>query len=189
MIRAGRRALAVPALGAPAWFLLPATVLSVADREALRAWGWTARDHHGVPWPSSLSLLPGGRLQTAAFAGTGAALVGLAAALPRSGRATALGLCGAGLAAAACPLDPPVGDPGSLPSWVRTWPARVHAAGFAVAGPAGLLAIASSRRPQDMAFAGCLAGAAALGGTPGWYAFLTGFFGWVPLLARRTIWP
>jgi hypothetical protein len=40
--------------------------------------GWTATDHHGVPWPSSLALLRRGRLQTGAFAGTGTALIGLA---------------------------------------------------------------------------------------------------------------
>jgi hypothetical protein len=185
-LRSRRRALAAPAMAAPALFLLPPAVLSVVDREALRAWGWTPLDHHGVPWPSSLALLPGGRLQTAAFAGTGASLLGLSAALPRSGRSAALGLCGAGLVAAAFPLDAPTGDPGSLGSWVHSWPATVHAGGFAVAGLAGLTAVAASRRRGDVVLATGLALAAAAGRGPGWYAFLGGFFGWVAALAACT---
>ena len=70
-----RRLLALPArVTAPA-FLPVAVALSLANRSALRGWGWTPLDHHGVPWPSSLVLLPGGRLQTLSFAGTGAPLV------------------------------------------------------------------------------------------------------------------
>jgi hypothetical protein len=176
--------LAGPALLAPL-FLVPPAVLSARNREALRAWGWTPLDHHGVPWPSSLALLPGGRLQTAAFASTGAALLGLAAALPRSGRSTALAACGAGLVACAFPLDPPTGDPGSIGSWVHSWPAAVHAGGFAAAGITGLLAVAASRRREDVVLATGLAAAAAAGRGPGWYAFLGGFFGWVGALARR----
>jgi hypothetical protein len=174
-------------VAAPALFLLPATLLSVADRTALREWGWTATDHHGVPWPSSLALLPHGRLQIGAFGGTGAALIGLAAALPRSGRAAALAVCGAGLAAAAFPLDRPMGDPAGLGAWVCSWPAVVHAAGFLTAGVAGPVAVASSGRRPDVVFAGGLAAMAAVGRTPGWYAYLAGFFGWVTVLATRTI--
>ena len=183
--RAGRRSRAVPALIAPAAFLLTAALLSAAGRARLSAWGRTPLDHHGVPWPSSLALLPGGWLQTAAFAGTGAALISLATALPRGGRALALATCGAGLLAAALPLDPPVGDPAVIGSWIHSWPAAVHAGGFAVAGLAGLVAVAASRRRRDVALAALLALAAAAGGTPGWYAFLAGVFGWITLLAAR----
>ena len=185
--RSARRTRAVPAVFAPALFLLTVTLLSAAGRPALRAWGWTPLDHHGVPWPSSLALLPGGWLQTAAFAGTGAALIGLATALPRGGRALALGTCGAGLVAAAFPLDLPVGDPAKIGSWIHSWPAVVHAGGFAVAGIAGLVAIAASRRRGDIGLAALLALAAAVGGTPGWYAFLAGVFGWLTLLAERVV--
>jgi hypothetical protein len=187
--RPGRRLRAVPALVAPASFLLTATGLSAVDRAGLAAWGWTPLDHHGVPWPSSLALLPGGGLQTVAFAGTGAALVALATALPRGVRAVALAVCGAGLVAAAFPLDVPTGDPGSLSSWVHSWPAVVHAGGFVVAGLAGLLAVAASRRRTDLGFAVLLALAAALGGTPGWYAYLIGFCTWVTAVAGRTLAP
>jgi hypothetical protein len=183
--RSGRRTWAVPALFAPALFLLTAAGLSAVGGAALRAWGWTPLDHHGVPWPSSLALLPGGWLQTGGFVGTGAALIALAAALPRGVRALAIGACGAGLVAAGFPLDGPVGDPASLASWVRSWPAVVHAGGFVVAGMAGLVAVAASRRRADQVLAVALTLAAGLGGTPGWYAFLVGFFGWVTLLARR----
>jgi hypothetical protein len=187
--RAGRRSRALPALVAPAYFLLTVTLLSAADRGALSAWGWTPLDHHGVPWPSSLALLPGGWLQTVAFAGTGAALIALATALPRGGRAVALACCGAGLVAAAFPLDPPGGDPASPASWIHSWSAVVHAGGFAVAGVAALLAVGASRRRVDMGFAALLAVAAVLGGTPGWYGYLVGFLVWVTLLARRTVTP
>lgn len=183
--RSGRRTWAVPAVFAPALFLLTAALLSAVHRELLAAWGWTPLDHHGVPWPSSLALLPGGWLQTVAFVGTGAALVALAAALPRGVRAFALGACGIGLVAAGFPLDVPLGDPASIASWIRSWPAVVHAGGFAVAGLAGLVAVAASRRRRDVALAAGVALAAAVGGTPGWYVFLLGVFGWITLLARR----
>src|SRR5688500_823751 len=78
-----RRALARPALLAAPAFPLTAALLSVVNRSRLQEWGWTPLDHSGVPWPSSLSLLPGGWLQTLSFAGTGVSLVLLAAALPR----------------------------------------------------------------------------------------------------------
>jgi hypothetical protein len=185
--RAGRRSRAVPAVVAPALFLLTGGVLSAANQKALAAWGWHVADHHGVPWPSSLALLPGGWLQTVAFAGTGAALIALGTALPRGARAVSLSICGMGLVAAALPLDLPVGDPSSLGSWVQSWPAAVHAGGFVVSGVAGVLAIAASRRRADLALAGLLAGVAVLGGTPGWYAFLAGFFSWVTALAGRTL--
>ena len=185
--RSGRRAWAVPALFSPALFLLTAAVLSAANRAHLRAWGWMPLDHHGVPWPSSLALLPGGWLQVAAFVGTGATLFGLAVALPRGLRAVALAVCGAGLVGAGVPLDVPLGDPASLESWVRSWPAVVHAGGFAVAGLAGVVAVAASRRRTDQALAALLVLAAVLGGTPGWYAFLVAFFAWATVLAGRTV--
>ena len=185
--RRARRRRVVPAVFAPALFLTTAGLLTVANRTRLAAWGWHPLDHHGVPWPSSLALLPGGRLQTVAFAGTGAALISLGTALPRGGRSAGLTVCGAGLVAAALPLDAPVGDPSSLGSWVRSWPAAVHAGGFVVAGPAGLVAIGASRRRPDLALATALGAAAAVGRTPGWYAFLVGFFGWVTALARTVV--
>ena len=180
-----RRLLARSALVAAPVFPLTAAVLSAANPDPLRAWGWTWLDHHGVPWPSSLALLPGGWLQTAVFAGTGLSLVALAAALPRGGRARLLALAGVGLLAAAFPLDAPVGDPAAIGSWIDSWPAVVHAGGFAVAGLAGILAVLVSRRRADVALAGALTAAAVVGGTPGWYAFLIGFFAWVWCLARR----
>ena len=185
--RTGHRSRAFPALLAPAGFLATAAMLSAANRAALGAWGWTPLDHHGVPWPSSLALLPGGWLQAAAFAATGAALVGLAGTLPRGVRRIALGVCGAGLVAAAFPLDVPMGDAASMTSWIRSWPAAVHAGGFVVAGLAGLVALAASRRRGDLALAIVLAGAATLGGTPGWYAYLAGFFAWVTFVAAHTV--
>jgi hypothetical protein len=184
--RSGRRTWAAPAVFAPALFLLTAAILSAGNRDALRAWGWMPLDHHGVPWPSSLALLPGGWLQIASFVATGAALIGLAAALPRgSVRRAAMVACGVGLVAAGFPLDVPLGDPASLASWVRSWPAVVHAGGFVVAGLAGIVAVAASRRRADQMLAVALALAAVVGGTPGWYAYLVGFFAWVTVLAGR----
>jgi hypothetical protein len=180
-----RRALAAPALVASPLFVLTAAALSTASADVLRTWGWTALDHHGVPWPSSLALVPGGWLQSAAFAVAGTSLVTLAAAQPRGVRGIALGVAGAGVALAAFPLDLPVGDPASMTSWITSWHAVVHTGGFAVAGLAGLVAVAASRRRGDVAWAALLATAAALGGTPGWYAYVAGFFGWATLLAVR----
>jgi hypothetical protein len=182
-----RRALAAPALLAAPLFLVTAALLTSTNSDALRAWGWTAGDHNGVPWPSSLAVLPHGWLQAAAFACTGAALIALAAALPHRGRALALAACGAGLTAAALPLDPPVGDPGTLTSWIATWHAAVHAGGFVLAGLAAPLAIAATRRRADIALAVALTLAALLGGTAGWYAYLAGFLGWIELIAVRLL--
>ena len=178
-----RGPLTAPARVLPPLFVPIAAVLSVVNRSRLRAWGWAPLDHHGVPWPSSLALLPGGRLQVLNFAGSGVALIALGAALPRGPRSRLLMTCGTRLLAAALPLDPPQGDPAALTSWVRSWHAAVHAGGFLVAGPAGVLAIVSSRRRGDAVVAALLAGAA-VARTPGWYAFLGGFFTWVWLLAR-----
>ena len=61
--RPQRPLLALPARAVAPVFLPTAVVLSIANRPELRAWGWAPLDHHGVPWPSSLALLPGGRLQ------------------------------------------------------------------------------------------------------------------------------
>ena len=183
--RLQQRLLTLPARAVPPAFLATAAVLSIANRSRLRAWGWTPLDHHGVPWPSSLALLPGGRLQTASFFGSGASLIALARTLPRGGQARLLATAGAGLLAAALPLDHPDGDPGELASWVHSWHAGVHVGGFLLAGPAGILAIAASRRRTDAALAAALTAAAAAGRTPGWYVFLAGFFGWVWRLADR----
>jgi hypothetical protein len=179
------RMLALPARVFPPLFVPTAAVLSVVNRAALEEWGWRPLDHSGVPWPSSLALLPGGRLQALSFAGSGASLISLAVALPRGARSRSLAACGAGLMAAALPLDPPDGDASELASWIRSWPAAVHAGGFVVAGAAGILAVGASRQRADVALAGLLAGAAAAGRTPGWYAFVSGFFAWVTVLARR----
>src|SRR5688572_16786315 len=177
------RVLALPARVFPPLFVPTAAALSVANRDALREWGWTPLDHHDVPWPSSLALLPGGRLQALSFAGSGASLISLAAALPRGARSRLLATCGAGLMAAALPLDRPDGDPSTLASWIRSWPAAVHAGGFVVAGSAGILAIGVSRQSADVALASLLAAAAGGGRTPGWYAFVSSFFAWVTVLA------
>lgn len=182
-----RRALAAPALVAGPLFLVAATVRSAAHADELEAWGWTPLDHHGVPWPSSLAVVPGGWVQSAAFAGTGSSLVTLAAALPRGMRRRALAACGTGLVAAAFPLDAPLGDPGSFPSWIRSWPAAVHTGGFVVAGIAGPIAVAAARRRGDVGLAALLALVAAVGRTPGWYAYLAGFFGWTTVIARKVM--
>ena len=63
----------------------------------------------------------------------------------------------------------------------------MHAGGFAVAGLAALVAVAASRRRLDVGLAVVLALAVALGGTPGWYAYLVGAFGWITLIAVRTV--
>ena len=151
---------AVPAVVAPALFLLTGGVLSAADHEALAAWGWDVADHHGVPWPSSLALLPGGWLKTVAFAGTGAALIALATALPaRRPRAEPVDLRG-GAGRGRLPARPPGGDPVVARVLDAVVAGRVHAGGFAVAGVAGVVAIGASRRRADLALAGLLLGVA-----------------------------
>jgi hypothetical protein len=182
--RRRRLLLSLPARVIPPAFVPVAAGLSTANRAALRSWGWTLLDHHGVPWPSSLALLRAGRLQVLSFAASGASLIGLAAALPRGIRSVSLASAGAGLIAAALPLDPPDGDPARLRSWVHSWRAAVHAGGFLLAGPAGIVAVAVSRRRADVALAAALTAAVGVGRTPGWYAFLAGFFGWTWNLAR-----
>jgi hypothetical protein len=181
------RALAAPALLAAPLFVLAAVLLTGTNSDALRAWGWTAGAHHGVPWPSSLAVLPHGWPQAASFALLGGAVISLAAALPHRGRARALLACGIGLAAAALPLDAPAGDPGALASWVGSWPAAVHAGGFVLAGLAAPVAIAATRRRTDVALAAALTIAAVLGGTPGWYVYLTGVLGWIFVIAVRVL--
>jgi hypothetical protein len=179
-----------------------AAALSVAEHDSLRAWGWAPLDHHGVPWPSSLTLTSAGWLQAASFALTGIAVLALArdlrGRLPRRRSAgvgiAALALAGAGLVSAALPLDRPSGDPAELASWVASWHAGVHVAGFAAAalgGVAALVAIALatrgvSRRVSRASALVALVSAASLAipGAIGWYAFLAGFFGWTAMLAR-----
>jgi len=107
-----RHLLTLPARAVTPVFLPTAVVLSIANRPELRAWGWAPLDHHGVPWPSSLALLPGGRLQALSFAGSGASLITLARALPRGGQSGLLATCGAGLLAGGLPLGPPGRRPG-----------------------------------------------------------------------------
>jgi hypothetical protein len=182
-------------------FVIVAAVLSLAEHDSLRAWGWAPLDHHGVPWPSSLALTSAGWLQAASFAVTGIALVGLARALPgllparRSAQvgATGLALAGAGLVCAALPLDRPSGDPAELASWVGSWHATVHVAGFAAAALGGIVALAGTAlaaraaRPRlargSALVALVSAGSLALPGALGWYAFLAAFFGWTATLA------
>ena len=72
-------------------------------------------------------------------------------------------------------------------SWVQSWPAVVHVDGFFVAGAAGLAAVAASRRRGDVRLAALLALVAAVGRTPGWYAYLAGFFGWTTVVALKVI--
>jgi hypothetical protein len=179
------RVLTLPARVVPPLFVPTAAALSVANRSSLQEWGWTPLDHHGVPWPSSLALLPGGRLQVLSFAGSGVSLISLAAALPRGHRSACLATCGAGLVAAALPLDLPDGDPAALGSWIHSWHAATHAGAFVIAGGAGILAIVVSGRRADMALGALLTAAAAAGRALGWYVFVSGFFAWVSVLARR----
>src|SRR3712207_4047090 len=111
LVQLQRRLLTLPARVAAAAFLPTAAVLSIVNRNRLRAWGWAPRDHHGVPWPSSLAVLPGGRLQVLSFAGSGASLIALAGTLPRGGPAGPPATWGLGLPAGSPPLGPPAGDP------------------------------------------------------------------------------
>jgi hypothetical protein len=185
-------------------FLAVAGLLSVAEHDALRSWGWTALDHHGVPWPSSLELTSLGWIQSASFAVTGLAVLALArrlaAALPARRTATVatagLALAGAGLVCAALPLDQPSGDAAELGSWIGSWHAAVHVAGFLAAAVGGLAAVVgvafaargtSPRLARLSAFtaAGC-ALSLALPGAVGWYGFLGAFFAWTSMLAARS---
>jgi hypothetical protein len=183
-------------------FLVVAAALSLAERDSLRAWGWTPLDHHGVPWPSSLTLTSIGVVQAASFAVTGIALLALARGLHqrlprrRSAAVGAAGLAvaGAGLLCAALPLDPPSGDPGELGSWIGSWHAGVHAAGFAAAALGGLVALVgialatrgvSARVARTSTLVAAVSTVSvAMPGAIGWYLFLLAFFGWTAMLAR-----
>ena len=182
-------------------FIAVAVVLSIAERDTLSSWGWTALDHHGVPWPSALAVTPLGFLQSASFALTGVALLALArrlrAELPARRSATVafggLVLAGAGLVAAALPLDHPAGDPGELSSWLGSWHAVVHMTGFMAAAAGGLSAVVAvalaargvtprlSRASAAVAVVSVLS--LALPGAIGWYGFLAAYFGWTAALA------
>ena len=184
-------------------FLLVAALLSIAEHDALSSWGWTALDHHGVPWPSALALTPLGFLQSASFALTGAALIALArrlhAELPARRSATvasgALALAGAGLVAAAVPLDHPAGDPAELSAWLGSWHALVHMTGFVAAAVGGITAVIGVALAARGAAPGLARGSAAvaavsilslaLPGAIGWYGFLAAFFGWTAALAAN----
>jgi Protein of unknown function (DUF998) len=199
----GRAASLVTALVTGPPFLIVAALLSLAEQDALRAWGWTAVDHRGVPWPSALELTSLGWIQSAAFALTGVGLVALArrlrASLPRRRAASVavagLVIAGAGMLCAAVPLDRPAGDPAELASWVGSWHAGVHVAGFGAAALGGLVAIVGTAlaargaspglsRVSTLVAVVSLA-SLALPGALGWYAFLAGFFGWTAALAVR----
>jgi hypothetical protein len=200
--RVQTRLLAAPALVAGPLFLAVAALLSLTERDALRTWGWQALDHHGVPWPSGLTLTSHGWLQAASFALTGMALAALTLALRRRlprRRATTVALVGlaaaaAGLVCAALPLDSPAGDPAQIGSWVQSWHAAVHVVGFVAAGVGGVVAVvgvAVATRcvaPRTSLTSGLVAGvslsALALPGSLGWYAFLAAFFGWTVMVAR-----
>jgi Protein of unknown function (DUF998) len=181
-------------------FLLVAAFLSIVERDALDTWGWAPLDHHGVPWPSALTLTSLGWLQAAAFAVTGIALLALAGRLrpllPAGRSATVavrgLRLAGAGLVCAALPLDHPAGDPSELASWVGSWHAVAHMAGFVAAAVGGIGAVASlalaTRRSSprlarvSAAVAAVSVVSLALPGALGWYAFLGAFFSWTAML-------
>jgi len=182
-------------------FIAVAVVLSIAERDTLSSWGWTALDHHGVPWPSALAVTQLGFLQSASFALTGAALIILArrlrAELPVRRSATvaagALALAGAGLVAAGVPLDHPAGDPADLSSWIGSWHAVVHMTGFLAATAGGITAVVAvalaargvtprlSRASTAVAAVSVLS--LALPGAVGWYGFLAAFFGWTAAVA------
>ena len=182
-------------------FLLVAAFVSIAERDALDAWGWTPLEHHGVPWPSALTLTSLGWLQAAAFAVTGVALIALAGRLRRvlpTRRSAAvavggLGVAGAGLVCAALPLDHPAGDPAELASWVGSWHAVAHIAGFVAAAVGGIAVVASvalATRDSSPRLARVSAAVAAvsvvslaLPGALGWYAFLAAFCSWTAMLA------
>ena len=205
-VRAGARSragvLATAALAGPL-FLAVAALVSISQQDALHSWGWTALDHHGVPWPSALELTALGWLQSAAFAFTGATLLALARrvrpGLPRRRFATVatagLAVAGAGMVAAAFPLDNSGGDPAQLASWVGSWHAVVHVAGFAAAALGGLVAVvatafaARGALPRLARISSVVAVVAllslALPGAVGWYVFLAAFFSWTAVLAVR----
>lgn len=164
-------------------FALVATVLTVANEQQLRSHGWRPLDHHGVPWPSSLAVLPYGWLQVLAFALTGVATLALARTLPRSARSVALTAAGLGLVAAMFPLDSPVGDPNHITSWVQSWHAWVHVIGFAVVGLTVPIAMAATRRRRHVILALSVVVAVVVGGALGWYAFLLVTLGWLTRLA------
>jgi hypothetical protein len=195
---------ALAALAAPV-FPIVAVLLTLLDRDELRAWGWAPLDHHGVPWPSALAVGPHGWLQIASFALAGAAVAGLAPVLrdllPRrratSIAASATALAGVGLAATAFPLDRPHGDPGELSSWLGSWHAAVHVGGFATAAGCAAIALVAvavaahgrSRMLSRSSAALALASAAALAlpGAIGWYLFLGGFFAWAQAIALHRL--
>lgn len=181
------RLLTVPMLAAVPLFALVATVLTLVNEQQLRSYGWRPLDHHGVPWPSSLAVLPYGWLQVLAFALTGVATLALAQALPRSARSLALTVAGLGLVAAMFPLDPPVGDPSHITSWVQSWHAWVHVIGFAVVGLTVPIAMAATRRRRDVILAVSVVVAVVVGGALGWYAFLLVTLAWLTRVASGPV--
>ena len=182
------RLLTWPMLAAAPLFALVATVLTFANEQQLRGFGWRPLDHHGVPWPSSLAVLPYGWLQVLAFALTGAATLALARALPpRSARSVALTAAGLGLLAAMFPLDSPVGDPSHITSWVQSWHAWMHVIGFVVVGLTVPIAMAATRRRRDVILAVSVVVAVAVGGALGWYAFLLVSLGWLTRVASDEV--
>ena len=182
-----RRLLTGPMLAAVPLFALVATVLTLVNEQQLRSYGWRPLDHHGVPWPSSLAVLPYGWLQVLAFALTGVATLALAQALPRSARSLALTVAGLGLVAAMFPLDSPVGDPSHITSWVQSWHAWVHAIGFVAVGLTVPIAMAATRRRHDVILAVSVVVAVVVGGALGWYAFLLITLGWLTRVASNAV--
>lgn len=182
-----RRLLRLPMLAAAPLFALVSTALTFANGPQLRSYGWSPLDHHGVPWPSSLAVLPHGWLQVLAFAVTGLATLALAQALPRSARSIALSAAGLGLVAAMFALDPPVGDPSDLTSWVRSWHAWVHVIGFGVVGMAVPIAMAATRRRRDVILAASVVTIIVVAGALGWYAFLLVTLGWLTSVAYGAV--
>jgi Protein of unknown function (DUF998) len=186
-------------------FLAVAAALSAAESDTLRSWGWTALDHHGVPWPSSLTLTSLGWIQAVSFAVTGIAVLALARALgpglPERRSATlataGLAVAGVGLLGAALPLDQPSGDPAELGSWIGSWHAAVHGAGFLAAALGGLAAVvgvalaARGVSARLSRLSGLTAAVSALSlavpGAVGWYLFLGTFFCWTSVLAAGSV--
>ena len=181
------RLLKRPMLATVPLFALVATVLTLANEQKLRRYGWHPLDHHGVPWPSSLAVLPYGWLQVLTFALTGVATLALARDLPRSARSVALTVAGLGLVAAMFPLDSPVGDPSHITSWVQSWHAWVHAIGFVVVGLSVPIAMAATRRRRDVILAVSVVVAVVVGGALGWYAFLLVTLGWLTRVASSAV--
>jgi hypothetical protein len=172
-------------LAAAPLFALVVIVLSATNQQELRSYGWRPLDHHGVPWPSSLAVLPYGGWLILAFGLIGLATLALARALPQTARSIALSVAGLGLVAAMFPLDAPAANPGVVTSWVHSAHAWLHLIGFLAVGLAVPVAMIATRRRRDMMLAVATVAVAVAGGALGWYAFLLLSLGWLTTLAAR----